>query len=183
MLRLYRSLLFLYPHSYRCVYAGEMLSVLAEVDLEASRGNRWARIAWRAREVGGLLSGAFTEHARQLTGFYRTPVLFPRRSRMRSEFRFPKATGILMTLILVAVIMAIEKAKAISASLPPTSTPVGPIQPEHLSTVTSFLVILALALSAAAIGWLVVYALRRSGLQRLSDVRPGATAGGNKPAA
>lgn len=183
MLRLYRSLLFLYPHSYRCQYAGEMLTVLSEVELDASRNKRWVRVALRAREVGGLLSGAFTEHARQLTGFYGTPVLFPRRSRMRSEFRFPKATGILMTVILVAVIMAIEKAKAISASLPPTSTPVGPIEPAHLSTVTTFLVILALALSAAVIGWLVVFALRRSGLQRLSDVRPGATAGGKRPAA
>ena len=103
---------------------------------------------------------------------------------MRSEFRFPKATAILMTVILVAVIMAIEKAKAISASLPHTSTPVGPIQPEHLSTVTTFLVILALALSIAMMGWLVTFVLRRSGGQRLADVRAGANlAGGSKPAA
>ena len=91
---------------------------------------------------------------------------------MRSEFRFPKATPILMTIILIAVIMAIEKAKAISASLPPSSTPIPPIQPEHFSTVTTFLVILALALATAAMGWLVVFTLRRTGLQRLSDVHP-----------
>lgn len=95
---------------------------------------------------------------------------------MRSEFRFPKATPILMTIILVAVIMAIEKAKAISAAVPPSSTPVPPIPPEHFSTVTTFGVILAMALAAAAIAWLVVYTLRRSGVQRFSEVHPGINA-------
>ena len=173
MLRLYRSLLALYPASYRHAYADEMLSVLAQLELEAVQAKTWARITLRAREVGGLLSGALTEHARQITGLYADPVLFPRRSHMRSEFRFPKVTPILMTIILIAVIMAIEKAKAISASLPPSSTPIPPIQPEQFSTVTTFLVALALALSAAAIGWLVVFFLHRSGVQRLSDVHPG----------
>ena len=95
---------------------------------------------------------------------------------MRSEFRFPKATPILMTLILVAVIMAIEKAKAISAAVPPSSTPVPPIPPEQFSTVTTFGVVLAIALAAAAVGWLVVFTLRRSGVQRFTDVHPGVTA-------
>jgi hypothetical protein len=50
--------------------------------------------------------------------------------------------------------------------------------------VTTFLVILALALSTAVLGWLVAFALRRSGIQRLSDVRPGANpVTGSKPAA
>ena len=173
MLRLYRTLLALYPAAYRAVYADEMLSVLALVERETSDVKLWAKFSVRAREIGGLLSGSLTEHARQFAGFRDGPVLFPRRSRMRSEYRFPKATPILMTVILVAIIIAIEKAKAISASLPPSSTPIPPIQPEHFSTVTTFLVILALALSAAAIGWLVVFALRRSGLQRFSDVHPG----------
>jgi hypothetical protein len=184
MLRVYRSLLFLYPPAYRCAFGDEMLAVLAEIELEASQVKRGTRILLRAREVGGLLNGALTEHVRRLTGIHGNAVLSLRRSRMRSEFRFPKATAILMTVILVAVIMAIEKAKAISASLPPSSTPVGPIQPEHLSTVTTLLVILALALSTAVLGWLVAFALRRSGIQRLSDVRPGADpATGSKPAA
>jgi hypothetical protein len=101
---------------------------------------------------------------------------------MRSEFRFPKATTVLMTIILIAVLMAIEKAKAISASLPPTSTPVGAIQPEHLSTVTNFLEILAMAVVTSVIGWLAVFALRRTGMQRLSDVRPnGSGASGTGP--
>jgi len=173
MLRLYHCLLALYPASYRSQYGGEMLSVLREVEIEAAQAKTWARISLRVREIGGLLSGALTEHTRQVTGFYPAPVLFPRRPRMRTEFRFPKATAILMTIILGAVIMAIEKAKAISDSLPPSSTPIPPIQPEHFSTVTTFLVVLGLAISMAAVGWLVAFSLRRSGVQRFSDVHPG----------
>ena len=37
---------------------------------------------------------------------------------MRSEFRFPKATPILMAIILAGVILTIEKATAIEESLP-----------------------------------------------------------------
>ena len=180
MLRLYRSLLALYPASYRCEFGDEMLSVLAEVEAEASEAKRSARILLRVREVGGLLSGAFAEHTRQIMGFSIDPVPSPRRFRMRTEFRFPKATPVLMTIILVAIIMAIEKAKAISASVPPSSTSVPPIQPEHFSTVTTFLVVLALALSSAVMGWLVVFTLHRSGMQRLSDVRPGAHTAGQR---
>jgi len=175
MLRLYRSLLALYPAPYRREFADEMLAVLAQVEGEVAHATAWSKISLRTREAAGLLRGALTEHARQITGLPNPPVLFPRRSRMRSEFRFPKATAILMTIILVAVIMAIEKAKAISDSLPPSSTPIPPIQPEHFSTVTTFLVILALAFSSAVVGWLVVFTLRRSGVQRSSDVHPADT--------
>jgi len=173
MLRLYRSLLALYPASYRREFAAEMLSVLADLELEASRAKLSTKFSLRAREFSGLLEGAFIEQARQIFGFYPNPAPTLRRFRMRSDFRFPKATPILMTIILIAIIMAIEKAKSISASLPPSSTPIPPLQPEHFSTVTTFLVILALALSTAALGWLVFFALRRSGLQRFTDVDPG----------
>lgn len=182
MLRLYRSLLSFYPASYRCEYRDEMLSVLADVEREVADKNLWPRICLRIREASGLLSGALEEHARQITGFNGSSVISQRRFRMRSEFRFPKATAMLMTIILIAVLMAIEKAKAISASLPPTSTPVGAIQPEHLSTVTNFLEILAMAVVTSVIGWLAVFALRRTGMQRLSDVRPnGSGASGTGP--
>ena len=173
MLRLYRLLLALYPPTYRGEYAEEMLSVLAEVEFQTLRAKPWARFALRSREIAGLLSGAFQEHSRSFNGFHPNPDMFSRRFRMRSEFRFPKATPILMTIILIAVIMAIEKAKSISASLPETSTPIPPLQPEHFSTVTTFLVILALAVSTAVIGWLATFALHRSGAQRFSNFRPG----------
>jgi hypothetical protein len=183
MLVLYRSLLSLYPAVHRSQYGEEMLSVLADLERGLPQENLRAKISLRIRETGGLLSGALTEHSRQITGFYGNSVLSRRRFRMRPEFRFPKATPVLMTIILVAVLMTIEKAKAISASLPPSSTPVGAIQPEHLSTLTTFLVILAMAVSTAAIGWLVVFALRRTGMQRLSDVRPSGGVGSSGPVA
>ena len=172
MLRLYRSLLTLYPPPYRSEYRDEMLAVLAEVEYDLAHKDVWAKTRRRVREAGGLLIGALEEHVRQMAGFYGGSIVPNRRFRMRSEFRFPNATPVLMTVILVAVLMAIEKAKAISASLPPSSTPVGVIQSEHMSTVTNFLVILGMAVVAGALGWLVVFALRRSGIQRLSDVRP-----------
>ncbi len=172
MLRLDRSLLTLYPAPYRGEYRDEMLSVLAEVEHGLAQKDMWAKTRRRVREAGGLLVGALQEHARHMAGFYSNSLVPNRRFRMRSEFRFPKATAVLMTVILVAVLMAIEKAKAISASLPPSSTPVGIIQPEHMSTVSNFLVILGMAVVAGAMGWLVAFALRRSGIQRLSDVRP-----------
>ena len=89
---------------------------------------------------------------------------------MRSEFKFPKATVTLMIVILIAVVMAIEKAKAISESLPPTSQTVGPIQPEHFTTVSTLLVVLAGMAVAGALLWAVQFALHRSGIQRLSEL-------------
>lgn len=81
---------------------------------------------------------------------------------MRNEFRFPRATWILMTIILGGVINAIEKGEAIVASVPHISEPVGPIHPGDHSLlagiVCSFLVIYVLGLVA----WAVVFVLRRS---------------------
>ena len=91
---------------------------------------------------------------------------------MQKEFRFPKATVGLMTIILIAVVMVIEKAKAISMSVPPNSVQVGPIQPEQFTTVSTFLVVLVSACAVAAVSWAVLFALKRTGSQRLSSVNP-----------
>ena len=81
---------------------------------------------------------------------------------MRNEFRFPKATWILMTIILAGVIVAIEKGEAIVASVPHIGEPVGPIHSgDHsllVGIIGSFVVIYALGLLA----WGIVYAMRRS---------------------
>lgn len=93
---------------------------------------------------------------------------------MRSEFRFPKATAPLMAIILLVVIMAIEKATAISASVPHTGQAVGPIQPAHFTIVPTFLIILAAVCVIAGLSWLVLFALHRSGTQRLAQLDPSA---------
>ena len=172
MLSLYRSLLHLYPANYRCEYGDEMMDVLSEVQAETRTRSALARIFYGAHEAGGLLYGALREHFRSITGSY--DVFSRRRFAMRSEFRFPKATVALMTVILAAVIFAIEKAKAISASVPHTNPPVGHIQPAQVTMVPTLLVTMICAIVAAVIGWAILFALRRSGVQQLSEMNPSA---------
>jgi hypothetical protein len=174
MLPLFRSLLYLYPSLYRAEYGDEMLGVLSEVNEEIRKKQLMMRFLPGVHEAAGLLFGALREHLRTMTGSYRSAMFSPRRSMMHSEFRFPKATVALMTIILIAVIMVIEKAKAISISLPQTSQNVGPIQPEQFTTVTTFFVVLASACAVGVIGWAILFALRRSGMHRLSDIQPSA---------
>ena len=96
---------------------------------------------------------------------------------MRSEFRFPKAAAWLMLVILAAIVVAIEKAKAIQASLPDTHPSVGPIQPAQFTLISTFAVLFVAGCVVAAVGWVVLFALRRSGVQRLSELRPSSNAG------
>jgi len=112
MLALYQLLLSLYPASYRDEYQQEMLSVLAELNEESSQHSWPAQLLLAARETAGLLRGALQEHFYACTGFDPLDGFPNRRIPMRSEFRFPKTTVTLMAIILVAIIVAIEKAKA-----------------------------------------------------------------------
>ncbi len=91
---------------------------------------------------------------------------------MRSEFRFPKATAPLMAITLAVIAVAIEKAKAISASLPHTNPQVGPIPPLQFTVVWTLLLVLMVAGTAGALGWAVLFAFRRSGMHRFSDSSP-----------
>jgi hypothetical protein len=167
----YRSLLGLYPAGYRRVYQREMLSVLAELSEEAAEQDWPVRLWLAARESAGLLRGALEEHFRALTGSDPRDVVPNRRISMRSEFRFPKTTVALMTIILVAVIVAIEKAKALSESIPPSSVPVGPIHPEYVGVVPAFLIAVGGSCVMGLLGWAVVFSLRRSGIHRFSSMQ------------
>jgi hypothetical protein len=91
---------------------------------------------------------------------------------MRSDFRFPKTTVTLMLIILAGVIMAIDKARAIQASVPYSHPVVGPIQPVHLVALSSLLLILVGAGVLGAIGWAILFALHQSGVQRFSTLNP-----------
>lgn len=178
MLALYRSLLYLYPVAYRGEFGEEMLDVLTEVQAETRKWNALMR-AWRgAHEAGGLLYGAFQEHLRGITGSY-DPGLFsspfsPRRFAMKSEFRFPKATVGLMIVILAAVLLTIEKAKAVSASIPHANPPVGHIAPAQMTILPTLIVTMLSAVVIGLIGWGILFALRRSGVQQLSEMKPSA---------
>lgn len=77
---------------------------------------------------------------------------------MRSEFRFPKATAVLMTIILAGVVMAIEKGEGIVASL--SASP-------HFHLFPGVVLMLAFFYAAGAFGWAILFAMRRSGVHRL----------------
>ena len=91
---------------------------------------------------------------------------------MRSEFRFPKATVLLMTVILIAILMAIDKARSIEFSGPYPRPQVAPIAQAEFTLLPTLLIVLVGACAAALIGWAIVFALRRSGIHRLSEVNP-----------
>jgi hypothetical protein len=72
-------------------------------------------------------------------------------------------------------VMTIEKGIAIQASLPYDNPHIPAIKPEHL-TLFPMLAIMFLAIyTLAAIAWIVLFALRRAGVQRLSEM-PAASA-------
>jgi len=77
---------------------------------------------------------------------------------MRSEFRFPKATAVLMTIILAGVVMAIEKGEGIVASL--SASP-------HFHFFPGVMLMLGVVYAAGVIGWAILFAMRRSGVHRL----------------
>jgi len=178
MLALYRSLLHLYPAAYRWEYGEEMMDVLSQVQAETRKGRPLARVFWGAHEAGGLLYGALREHFWSITGSRDRRMfssIFPSmfllgRFAMRSEFRFPKATVALMTVILAAVIFTIEKAKAISASVPHANPAVGPIHSAQFTIVPSLLATMITAIAAGVIGWAILFALHRTGVHRISEV-------------
>lgn len=172
MLRLYRSLLYLYPASYRCEFGDEMMEVLSEVQGEIHKKNAITRILLGVREAGGLVSGALQEHLRSITGPFDDGIFSVRRFAMKSEFRFPKATVGLMMATLAGVMLAIEKARAISASVPHSNPLVGPIKSVQATIVQTLLGILIWAVTTGAIGWAILFALRRTGVQQLSEMNP-----------
>ena len=174
MLSLCRYLLYLYPPGHRFEYGEEMVAVLGERQAEQRNSSALARCLFWAREIAGLLQGALQEHFRAMAGLHLWAVFPLRRFRMRSEFRFPKATGWLMLVILAAIVMAIDKAKAISASLPETHPYVGPIHPAQFAVISTFALVFVAGCVVGAVGWAVLFALRRSGVQRLSELRPSA---------
>jgi hypothetical protein len=173
MLSLYRCLLHLYPAAYRHEYGDEMTGVFRDVRTEALGKGLSPRAIFLLREFAGLLHGALQERLEAITG---SRLLFPsKRFTMRSQFRFPKATPILMAVILAGVILTIEKATAIQNSLPlayPQQLP--PIKPEHFTFFPAMSVIFLSAYAAAVMGWIVLSpcaALECIGYRRCRQLR------------
>jgi hypothetical protein len=166
MPRLYEILLKLYPASHRQDFGKEMLTVFRDLEYEKSSRPLIQRGVFYLRETAGVLRGAAAEHFKNYLG--RDLVFFKGGFMTRDGFRFPKTTAVLMTLILAGVVAAIQKGEAIYTSLPYSNRQIGPIQPMH-STLTILLLVLPFY-AAGAIGWIVLFALRRSGVHRLNEI-------------
>lgn len=166
----YRGLLFLYPPAYRKQFGAEMLAVFADLNSEISGKSIATRVVFAAREIGGLLAGAMRE---RLQGRFAVPFEFSfsmRRFDMRNGFRFPKATAVLMTLILGGVIVAIRQGEAISRSLPDVSQPIAPIHSVPSNLLPGVVVGFLFFYAAGLIGWAALFAMRRSGVHRLDEI-------------
>ncbi|MBV9340635.1 MAG: hypothetical protein JO159_07065 [Acidobacteria bacterium] len=164
MLRLYRSLLWLYPARSRQEFAEEMDSVMRLAEGEVRKKNFRVRLAFVLREFAGLVAGAIREHLRSVSGLYgQNPF---GRFEMRPQFRFPRSTISLMIVILAGVILAIENAKSVQVKYGEAA---------HVTVGSTFPGFFAVGFSiifvAAVIGWAILFALRRSGVHRLSELR------------
>ena len=88
---------------------------------------------------------------------------------MRSQFRFPTATAVLMMIILAGTIVAIEKARAIQA-LYSNGHPIVPLEAARFTFFPTVAFLLVFFYAAGAIGWVILFALHRSGVHRLADM-------------
>jgi hypothetical protein len=165
MLRIYQGLLRLYPAAYRLEFRDEMAWVFAQAQADLHHG-LIRRVGFYSREFSGLVCGAAQSHLRYLFGFH--DWLPFRRWNMRPEFRFPRSTVILMCVILAGVVLAIDKAKDIvrmKDGLPPGTITVWD------SMLGSVVCALLLVIAMVAAVWGILFALRRTGMQRLDNIQ------------
>ncbi len=158
MLTIYRRLLWLYPKAYRREFQEEMAEVLGQLQADWSKAGFLAQLLFYVRESAGLIAGVLRETWRQSV---------MRRFTVGNNFRFPKATWILMTLILAGVIAAIRKGEAISVSLPHDNPALAPIHPANTvmsGWVMSFFIMYAVGLVVGGVFFLV----RRTKLGKMS---------------
>ena len=167
MLGLYRTLLRLYPAAFRREFGEEMIAVFREAQADAATG-RLAGASFLWREVFGVIGGAMQERLRAGTGFSWSNFTSGRFT-MRSNFRFPKATAVLMIAIFAGVVLAIEKARAVAAAYP-SGHPYLPIQPGHVAFAHPIGIMFAAVYALAIVVWAVLFALGRSGVHRLADL-------------
>ncbi|HWZ97061.1 MAG TPA: hypothetical protein VN025_04805 [Candidatus Dormibacteraeota bacterium] len=166
MLALYRRLLYLYPAGYRCKYGEEMAWVFQQAHAEITKGRVFARAEFCAREIGGLLFGSVREQVRRLSNSY--DWMSREGGSMESKFRFPRATVFLMLLSLAGVVLSLEEARAIQIHYGVGSS----IPPEWPAMLWIFGRLLLIAAATAGIVWGIFFALRRTGVHRLAELKP-----------
>lgn len=160
---LYRLLLHLYPPSHRREYAGEMIAVFRDAQADIRSESLRERIAFRTRETLGLLAGAVLEHLRIFSG--RSPMISFTRCDMRPEFRFPKSTVVLMSVIFGGVMFAMKEASAVQAKYGSASDSMWRTFPGFAGWTFAF------ALVTVGILWAILFALGRTGVHRLANIQ------------
>ena len=166
-LKIYRNLLRLYPALHREQFGEEMMAVFGEMQAETASKGIAVRGILCVREISGLVTGALQEHLRASRGPDLSLVFPTRRFAMRNEFRFPKTTAVLMTIILAGVVLAIKKGETISSSH--VNPPIGPLPPTHSVLLGGIFLTLACFYAAGMIGWAILFLMRRSGVHRLAE--------------
>jgi len=164
MLSFYRWLLYLYPLGYRREYKDEMISVFRDAQADARAGSSSARISFRARETWGLLVGAMHEHICIICGSHRS-ISFTRFD-MRPEFRFPRSTVLLMSIIFGGVILAMEKANTIQVKYAAGAGSIWSSLPWFLG----FMLLSACAI--VVLIWGILLVLGQTGTHRLANIQP-----------
>ena len=170
MLTVYRKLLRLYPAEHREQFGEEMLAVLLDVRAEDVNRKLIARGNLYIREIAGLISGALLEHLHNLVGVDARLSLSTRRFSMRNGFRFPKATAVLMMVILAGIALAIEKARVIQAAYSNGNPPLVPLEAARFTFFPTLVLLLMIFYAFGLVGWAILFALRRSGVHRLADI-------------
>ncbi len=171
MVAIYRRILRLYPAEYRRLFGEEMLAVLIEEQDENAKSKLRDRGWLVVREASGLFMGALRERFRVLTHIQDELSFAAGRFAMRNGFRFPKTTIVFMMLILGGVLTAIKKGQDIATSVPNVDPPLPVhIQPTHSILLGGMPLLFAFFYAAGLIGWAILFALRRSGVHRLSDI-------------
>jgi hypothetical protein len=174
MLTVYRKLLSLYPAEHRELFSEEMMAVLREESDDHANKKLLMRGRFFAREITGLLNGAFREHFRVWVEIQDGLSLATGRFSMHNGFRFPKTTIVFMALILACVVTAIKKGEDIAASVPNVDPPLPiHIQPVHSILLGGLPLFFAFFYAAGLIGWAIMFALRRSGTHRLDNMSAG----------
>lgn len=160
----YRFLLCLYPPSHRREYAEEMFAVFRDAQADIQSESSWECVSFCSRETLGLLAGAVQEHLRILSG--RSPIIPFTRRDVRPEFRFPRSTVVLMSVIFGGVMFAMKEASAIQAKYGSASDSMWRTFPGFAGLTFAFTIV------TVGIVWAILFALGRTGVHRLANIQP-----------
>jgi len=166
MIFFYRCLLYLYPPSHRREFAEEMICVFRNAQADVHSGSFRERVSFRTRETVSLVAGAMQEHLRTFSGH--SPMIAFTRFDMRPEFRFPRSTIVLMSVIFGGVMFAMKEASAVQAKYGSASDSMWRTFPGFAGWTFVF------ALATVAIVWTILFALGRTGVHRLANIQPDA---------